>query len=87
MSSLAVGTADPGLGVSAQFSTLVDLLEWRARFQSERVAYTFLADNGADRISLSWQQLHRKARLIGQELTSMNAAGKTVLLNRLALRS
>lgn len=80
MSSLAVGTPDSGFGVSAQFSTLVDLLEWRARFQGDRVAYTFLADNGNDRISLSWQQLHRKAQLIGQELTAMNAAGKTVLL-------
>jgi len=80
MSSLAVGSPDSGLGVSAQFSTLVELLEWRARFQAERVAYTFLADNGTDRISLSWDQLHRKAQLIGGRLTAMNAAGKTVLL-------
>jgi len=46
MSSLAVGSPDPGFGVAAQFSTLVDLLEWRARLQPERVAYTFLVDNG-----------------------------------------
>lgn len=62
MSSLAVGTPDHGFGVSAQFSTLVDLLEWRARFQPDRVAYTFLVDS-TDRISLSWSQLHRKAQL------------------------
>ncbi|HXQ70502.1 MAG TPA: AMP-binding protein, partial [Pyrinomonadaceae bacterium] len=80
MSSLAVGSPDHGLGVSAQFSTLVDLLEWRARFQPDRVAYTFLADNGTGRISLSWSQLHHKAQLIGQQLTVMGAAGKTVLL-------
>ncbi|HKS08829.1 MAG TPA: amino acid adenylation domain-containing protein [Pyrinomonadaceae bacterium] len=80
MSSLAVGSPDHGLGISTQFSTLVDLLEWRARFQADRVAYTFLADNGTDRISLSWSQLHRKAQLIGQQLTAMGAAGKTVLL-------
>lgn len=80
MSSLAVESPDHGLGISAQFSTLVDLLEWRARFQPDRVAYTFLTDNGTDRISLSWNQLHRKAQLIGQQLTAMGAAGKTVLL-------
>ncbi len=80
MCSLAVGSPGYGFGVSAQFSTLVDLLEWRARFQAERVAYTFLSDNGTDRISLSWHQLHRKAQLVGQQLTAMSAAGKTVLL-------
>jgi amino acid adenylation domain-containing protein len=80
MSSLAVGSPDAGFGVSAQFSTLVDLLEWRARFQAERVAYTFLVDNATQRISLSWSDLHRKAQLIGQRLCEMDAAGKTVLL-------
>lgn len=80
MSSLAVGSPDHGFGVGAQFSTLVDLLEWRARFQTDRVAYTFLADNGSDRISLTWNQLHRKAQLIGQQLAAMEASGKTVLL-------
>src|SRR5215213_1490630 len=80
MSSLAVGSPDPGFAVSPHFSTLVDLLEWRARIQAERVAYTFLVDNGIARINLSWGQLHRKAQLIGQRLTDMDAAGKTVLL-------
>src|ERR1041385_3331531 len=80
MSSVAVGSSDPGVAVSPQFSTLVDLLEWRARIQAERVAYTFLVDNGVERISLSWGELHRKAQLIGRRLTEMDAAGKTVLL-------
>jgi acyl-CoA synthetase (AMP-forming)/AMP-acid ligase II len=80
MSSLAVGSPDPGFGVGAQFSTLVDLLEWRARLQPERVAYTLLVDNGTERISLSWGELHRKAQLIGKRLIEMDAAGKTVLL-------
>ncbi|HEY6804818.1 MAG TPA: amino acid adenylation domain-containing protein [Pyrinomonadaceae bacterium] len=80
MSSLAVGSPDSGLGVSAPFSTLVDLLEWRARFQAERVAYTFLVDDGTEQINLNWDQLHRKAVLIGRRLIEMDAAGKTVLL-------
>jgi acyl-CoA synthetase (AMP-forming)/AMP-acid ligase II len=45
---------------------LVDLLEWRARFQAERVAYTFLGESEAERISVTWSELHRKAQLIGR---------------------
>jgi acyl-CoA synthetase (AMP-forming)/AMP-acid ligase II len=66
MSSLAVESPDPGFGVSAQSVTLVDLLEWRARFQAERVAYTFLGESEAERISVTWSELHRKAQLIGR---------------------
>ena len=80
MSSLAVGSPDPGFGVSAQSVTLVDLLEWRARYEAERVAYTFLGEGEAERISLTWSDLHRKAQLIGRQLVSLNATGKTVLL-------
>ena len=80
MSSLAVGSPDPRFGVSTSTDTLVDLLEWRARSQEERVAYTFLGEGENQRISLSWAELHRKAQIIGQHLVSMDAAGKTVLL-------
>ncbi|HSD45842.1 MAG TPA: amino acid adenylation domain-containing protein, partial [Pyrinomonadaceae bacterium] len=80
MSSLAVGSPDPGFGVNAQSVTLVDLLEWRARFQAERVAYTFLGEGEAERISLTWSDLHRKAQLIGRQLAALDATGKTVLL-------
>jgi amino acid adenylation domain-containing protein len=80
MSSLAVGTPDSRFGVSPQRVSLVDLLEWRAQSQAERVAYTFLGEGETERISLSWAELHRKAQLIGRRLAAMDAAGKTVLL-------
>ena len=80
MSSLAVGSPDPRFGINAQSVTLVDLLEWRARFQAERVAYTFLGEGEAERISLTWTDLHRKAQAIGRQLAALNATGKTVLL-------
>ncbi|MCA1575851.1 MAG: hypothetical protein LC794_00650 [Acidobacteria bacterium] len=76
MSSLAVGSPDPGFGVGAQSVTLVDLLEWRARVQAERVAYTFLGEGEAERISLTWSDLHRKAQVIGRQLISLNATEK-----------
>ena len=80
MSSLVVKSPDHIFGVDRQPVTLVDLLEWRARFQPERVAYTLLVDGETERISLSWSELHRKARLIGQRLTSIGAAGERVVL-------
>ena len=60
MSSLAVGSPDPGFGVGAQSVTLVDLIEARARSQAERVAYTFLGKGEAERIT--WNDLHRSTR-------------------------
>jgi acyl-CoA synthetase (AMP-forming)/AMP-acid ligase II len=80
MKTLAVGSSNSGFELSAQSVTLVDLLEWRARVQAERVAYTFLVDGEQEIISLSWSELHRKAQLIAQRLTSIGAAGKPVLL-------
>ena len=52
MSSLAVGSPDQGFGTSAQPVTLMDLLEWRARFQAERVAYTFLTEGETQSLTL-----------------------------------
>src|SRR6266436_3572948 len=80
MSSFVVESPDHRFGLSGQSVTLVDLLEWRARFQPERVAYTFLVDGETERISLSWGELHRKAQLVGQRLASIGAAGKPVVL-------
>ncbi|HEX5886873.1 MAG TPA: amino acid adenylation domain-containing protein, partial [Pyrinomonadaceae bacterium] len=44
------------------------------------MAYTFLVDGEQEIISVSWSELHRKAQLIAQRLTSIGAAGKPVLL-------
>src|SRR5690349_20525398 len=78
--SLAVGTPDHGFGVGTQSLTLVDLLEWRARFEAERVAYTFLTEGETQSITVTWSELQRKAQLIGQQLATAGASGKPVLL-------
>src|SRR5215212_4733880 len=75
MKTLAVESSNPGFELSAQSVTLVDLLEWRARVQAERVAYTFLVDGEQEIVSLSWSELHRKAQLIAQRLTSVGGRG------------
>lgn len=80
MSSLVVESPDHRFGISGQSGTLVDLLEWRARFQPERVAYTFLVDEETENISLSWGELHRKAQFVAQRLASIGANGKQVVL-------
>ena len=54
MSSLAVGSPDARFGVSAQSVTLVDLLEWRARVQAERVAKHLLSSEAGENHRRYW---------------------------------
>ena len=63
-----------------KFSTLVDVLRWRALHQADRRAYTFLVNDGEKEISLSYGELDRRARAIGVLLQQIGAAGEHVLL-------
>src|SRR5215213_2193187 len=76
------GLASPDIvsGVAGHSLTLIDLLEWRARTQPERVAYTYLVDGEAITNRLTWGELHQRARIIARQLTALGATGKTVLL-------
>ena len=60
--------------------TLVDLLRQRASEQYDRRAYTFLLDDGAEEISLTYGELDRKARAIAARLQSKVSPGQRVLL-------
>src|SRR5215213_5343236 len=80
MSSLVIDTPDILSGVGEHSINLVDLLEWRARTQPERVAYTYLVDGEIMTNRLTWCDLHQRARMIARQLTALGAAGKTVLL-------
>ncbi len=61
-------------------NTLVDLLHWRAQHQPERRAYSFLVDDEAKEVHLSYAELDRRARAIGALLQGAGAAGERVLL-------
>ena len=63
-----------------QVTTLVDLLQQRAKTQGDRVAYDFLADGEEITASLTYGQLDTLARSIAALLTSLNCQGQPVLL-------
>jgi hypothetical protein len=44
-----------------EFSTLVDLLRWRAMHQPDQPAYTFLSDGDAAAVRLSYAELDRQS--------------------------
>jgi len=61
-------------------STLIEILRLRAIHQPNQVAYTYLLDGEIEGPSLTYFELDRKARAIGAQLQSLDAAGERVLL-------
>ncbi|HBB32494.1 MAG TPA: AMP-dependent synthetase [Cyanobacteria bacterium UBA8803] len=64
----------------AEFSTLIELLRWRALQQSEKAAYKFLIDGKPEGPSLTYAELDRQARAIGAWLQQHQAKGERALL-------
>jgi acyl transferase domain-containing protein/acyl-CoA synthetase (AMP-forming)/AMP-acid ligase II len=63
------------------FSSLVDLLRYRVLNQPEEIAYTFLVDGERESVSLTYQELDRKARAIAtQLLQQVGVIGSRALL-------
>ncbi|MFM8296071.1 MAG: AMP-binding protein, partial [Microcystaceae cyanobacterium] len=63
-----------------QFSTLVELLRYRASSQPERIAYIFLRDGETEEARLTYGELDQKARAIAAHLQSFEAEGERGLL-------
>src|SRR5713226_10697020 len=70
------GLFDP----TAECSTRVELLHWRALYQPDSLAFTFLTDGDAEEIHITYSEMDLKARAIGAWLQHMGAAGERVLL-------
>ncbi|NDJ22083.1 AMP-binding protein [Nostoc sp. B(2019)] len=62
------------------FSTLVELLSYRAQNQPEQKAYTFLHYRDTEAESLTYQELHIKAQAIAATLQSLDVSGERALL-------
>ncbi|ARV58014.1 AMP-dependent synthetase [Nostocales cyanobacterium HT-58-2] len=62
------------------FSTLVELLSYRASIQSEQKAYTFLQNSETEAESLTYEALHLQAQAIAARLQSLDAFGERALL-------
>ena len=61
-------------------STLVELLRRRARQRPRQTSYTFLSEGEAEEVSLTYEELDRRARSIGARLQSLGAAGQRAIL-------
>jgi acyl-CoA synthetase (AMP-forming)/AMP-acid ligase II len=61
-------------------TTLVDILRYRALYQPDKLAYTFLGDGETEEVSLTYQQLDEKARAIAVQLKTMKATDQRALL-------
>ena len=46
----------PFLENTVDCSTLVEILRWRANFQSEKLAYIFLVDGEAEEVSITYNE-------------------------------
>lgn len=66
--------------IVSQFSTLIELLNWRAHHQSNQVAYTFIVDGKTEGASLTYAELDSRARVIGAWLQQQQAQGERALL-------
>jgi acyl-CoA synthetase (AMP-forming)/AMP-acid ligase II len=65
---------------SVEFSTLVEILRWRALQQPEQRIYTYLVDGEAEGDHLTYAALDCQARSIGALLQNSQASGERALL-------
>ncbi len=61
-------------------NNLVDILRKRAKFQPNRIAYTFLLDGQTQEVNLTYQQLDQRARAIAADLQAFCQPGDRALL-------
>ncbi len=75
------GTATESLSRGMKgLATLPDLLRWRADREADRLGYRFLEDGESREVTLTYGELHRRARAIAAVLQSHGATGERVLL-------
>ena len=61
-------------------TSLVDILQWRAKNQPNQLAYRFLKDGEYDEVILTYEDLDRRARSIGALLQSNLKVGDRAIL-------
>lgn len=63
-----------------EYSTLVELLSWRADRQTDKQAYIFMTNGNVESASLSYGELDRQARAIAAQLQKSQVKGARILL-------
>jgi acyl transferase domain-containing protein/acyl-CoA synthetase (AMP-forming)/AMP-acid ligase II/acyl carrier protein len=71
---------DTELDRLAQCSTFVELLRWRAAYQPDKIALTFLQDGETEKANLTYEELDAQARAIAATLQKLGAEGERALL-------
>jgi acyl transferase domain-containing protein/acyl-CoA synthetase (AMP-forming)/AMP-acid ligase II/pimeloyl-ACP methyl ester carboxylesterase len=66
--------------MSEKFANFVDLLQYRAQQQPDKLGFTFLQDGETELDSLTYYQLEAKARSIAAYLQTFDARGERALL-------
>ncbi|WP_096600989.1 non-ribosomal peptide synthetase [Calothrix sp. NIES-2100] len=66
--------------IGCRYSTLVEILQSRAKSQPHTEAFSFLQDGENTVITLTYQELDRRSRAIASQLQSMSMAGERALL-------
>lgn len=66
--------------IPLKFTSLVELLNYRAIYQPHQTAYTFLVDGETEGVSITYEELDQKARDIAATLEGMKATGERALL-------
>ena len=67
-------------GNPEEFSTLVELLRWRAENQETRRAFSFLFDRDLQEIHLTYGELDQRARVVAAALQKSQVSGERALL-------
>ncbi|UCH97346.1 MAG: fatty acyl-AMP ligase [Candidatus Aminicenantes bacterium] len=65
---------------TADCSTLVEILGWRAEHQPERQAYTFLVDGETEEVSVTYKALNRQVQAAAAKLQSLGRIGDRAIL-------
>jgi acyl-CoA synthetase (AMP-forming)/AMP-acid ligase II len=68
------------MSIEQKFSTLIELLRYRAQNQTNQTAYTFLQNGETEAGSLTYGELDEQARAIGAYLQNLNAKGERALV-------
>lgn len=68
------------LPISSNVQTLVEMLRWRATYDADQIAFTFLVDGDAEEAHLTYGELDRQARAIGALLQRRLAPGDRAVL-------
>ncbi|MFL7868534.1 MAG: AMP-binding protein, partial [Anaerolineales bacterium] len=68
------------LNTLEKLSTLVELLQWRAKQQPDKLVFRFLSDSESEIVSITFSELDRQARAIGAWLEDFGATGERALL-------